>query len=115
MIVDIFQPVEKALKIHCILHAASSTLWVELPRLRLEFTLQPQSSSLQSRQYPGMSIENNQAFESLIGQHSKIVLVNSRSHDRLVLIPEGRVSYAKNKDHVRVEIGWQCETPRILD
>lgn len=110
VISNIFQPVEKPLKIHLMLHDASSVLWIKLPRLCLEFSLQPRSSSIRSRQYLGMSVDNDQSLDSLIGQSSKIILAGLTSRNRLVLIPEGRVSYAKAQDHVCVEVDWQSKT-----
>ncbi|KAJ5358297.1 hypothetical protein N7541_005455 [Penicillium brevicompactum] len=110
VISNIFQPVEKPLKIHMMLHDASSVLWIKLPRLCLEFSLQPRSSSIRSRQYLGMSVDNDQSLDSLIGQSSKIILAGLTSRNRLVLIPEGRVSYAKAQDHVCVGVDWQSQT-----
>ncbi|KAJ5252865.1 hypothetical protein N7489_003275 [Penicillium chrysogenum] len=110
VISNAFQPIEKALKVHCIFHEASSSLHVELPRLRLEFILKSQSSAIQSRQYPGMSVDSNQVFDSLIGLRNTLLLTNRDSYDQLVLIPEGALSWARDGNHVRVEIGWQPAT-----
>ncbi|KAJ5527297.1 hypothetical protein N7513_011456 [Penicillium frequentans] len=106
----IFLPVEKALKAHYIFHEATLNLHIELPRLRLEFILESHSSAIQSRQYPGMSIDANQSFDSLIGLRNKLLLKDYDSHDRVILIPEGIVSWARNDNHVHVEIGWQAAT-----
>ena len=110
VISSVFQPIERPLKVHCIFYEASSSLLVELPRLRLEFILKAQSSAIQSRQYPGMSVDSNQAFDSLIGLRNTLLLGNRDSHDQVVLIPEGPVSWARDGNHVRVEIGWQPAT-----
>ncbi|KAJ6005943.1 hypothetical protein N7451_003887 [Penicillium sp. IBT 35674x] len=106
----VFLPVEKALKVHYSFHEASSSLHIELPRLRLEFILESHSSAIQSRQYPGMSIDANQSLDSLIGLHNKLLLKDYDSHDQVILIPEGTVSWARYDNHVHVEIGWQAVT-----
>ncbi|KAJ5117788.1 hypothetical protein N7448_011420 [Penicillium atrosanguineum] len=107
---NVFQPIEKALKVHCIFHEASSSLHVELPRLRLEFMLKSQTSAIQSRQYPGMSVDSNQALGSLIGLRNTLLLTNRDAGDRVVLIPEGALSWDRDGNHVRVEISWQPAT-----
>ncbi|KAJ5802893.1 uncharacterized protein N7503_005343 [Penicillium pulvis] len=106
----VFLPVEKALKVHYIFDEATLDLHIELPRLRLEFILKSHSSAIQSRQYPGMSVDDNQSFDSLIGLRNKLLLKDGDSHDRVILIPEGIVSWARNDNHVHVEIGWQAAT-----
>ncbi|OQD78015.1 hypothetical protein PENANT_c098G01996 [Penicillium antarcticum] len=107
---NVFRPIEKALKVHCIFHEASSSLHVELPRLRLEFILKSETSAIQSRQYPGMSVDSNQALDSLVGLRNTLLLTNRDSGDQVVLIPEGALSWARDGNHVRIEIGWQPAT-----
>ncbi|KAJ5556707.1 hypothetical protein N7494_000622 [Penicillium frequentans] len=105
----IFQPVEQASKLHCILHNASKSLSVALLRFQLEFTLPPGSSDLQSRQHPGMLIDNDQSLDSLFGLQNKLLLIEPQSKDRVLLIPEGGVSWSKEDGHVRVAISSQPE------
>lgn len=92
LISNIFRPVEKYLKLHCSLHGATSTLDIDLPHLHLEFSLQPQCSSIQSQQYPGMSINAEQLIDSLVSLRNKLLLIHANAQDRVLLIPEGRVS-----------------------
>ena len=110
VISKVFQPVEKLSKVHCIFHDASSTLHVELPRLRLEFILHSNSSSIQCRQYPGMSVASDQSLDSLVSLRNKLLLTDSETQDQVVLIPEGVVSWAKDDNHVHVEVAWQSAT-----
>ncbi|KAF2622185.1 hypothetical protein BU25DRAFT_403259 [Macroventuria anomochaeta] len=64
---------------------------------------------LQSRQYRGMILDNDQRIGTLIGLTSKLVLRRAQSaNDRLVLIPEGAVRYHKTlSHHSSVTIGRQ--------
>lgn len=110
LISAIFEPVEKASKLHCSLHNATSILTIQIPRLRLEFSLQPQSSSIHSRQYPGMEIDGKQSLDSLIGLHNKLLLTHQKSHDQVLLIPEGYPFFKRVEGHVGVSIVWQSET-----
>ncbi|KAL2816576.1 hypothetical protein BDW59DRAFT_166300 [Aspergillus cavernicola] len=107
---EIFEPIEQPLKLHCKLHHTSSALEIEIPRLRLGFDLQSGSSVIQSRQYRGMSIEMDQVLGTLIGLHNKLILASSDRQDRVVLIPEGPVSWEQEDIHIRVNIGWEAIT-----
>ncbi|KAL4884182.1 hypothetical protein BJY04DRAFT_225986 [Aspergillus karnatakaensis] len=84
LITGILGPIEQQSRLHCKLHTASSELEIEVPR----------SSSLRSR--------------TLIGLRNKLVLVGEDGNNRRVIIPEGKVTWKKDKDHVAVEIGWQA-------
>ena len=104
------EPIEKSFTVHCIFNPVSSALHIDIPRLRLEFSLQSGCSSIQSRQYRGMSIDADQSLETLVGLQNKLVLVHETSKDRLVLVPEGTVSWDRDGDHVAVNIGWQSDS-----
>ncbi|KAJ5168683.1 uncharacterized protein N7482_004277 [Penicillium canariense] len=107
---NIFEPIEKVSKLHCIFGKDSESLTIELPRLRLEFSLQSQCSAVQSRQYPGMSVNSNQLLRCLTGLHNKLLLTNHNTEDQVVLIPEGHLWWTKANDHVDVKIEWQLDT-----
>ncbi|PLB53474.1 hypothetical protein P170DRAFT_473334 [Aspergillus steynii IBT 23096] len=99
LISKIFEPIEKESKVHCIFHRKAKGLDIHIPRLLLGFTLQPKGFNIQSRQYtPGFGLRN------------KIILVRADSQDRMILIPEGRVTWRKNGEHVDVNICWANET-----
>lgn len=106
----ILEPIERPSKVHCIFNPASSALHIDIPRLRLEFSLRSGCSSIRSRQYRGMSIDADQSLDTLVGLQNKLVLVHETSQDRLVLVSEGNVSWNKNGDHVAVQIGWQADS-----
>ena len=106
----ILEPIEKTSKVHCIFNPVSSALHIDIPRLRLEFSLRSGYSSIQSRQYRGMSIDADQSLDTLVGLRNKLILVHETSKDRLALVPEGNVSWNKDGDHVSVHIGWQPDS-----
>ncbi|KAJ5608777.1 hypothetical protein N7528_009344 [Penicillium herquei] len=106
---EIFQPIEKLTSLHCVVHDQSSTMHIMLPRLRLEFILEENSTSIVSRQYPGMVIDKNQSLGSLIGLSSKLLLERPDSGERLMLIPEGDLWFSQSERHVNVEVLWKDE------
>ncbi|KAJ5724234.1 hypothetical protein N7488_002269 [Penicillium malachiteum] len=108
-ICEILKPIEKASSLYCVLHEPSGTVHIMLPRLRLEFILKKNSTSIASRQYPGMTIDKDQSLDSLIGLSSKLLLGRHDSPERLVLVPEGDLSFAIDDGHVKVDVDWKHE------
>lgn len=105
---SILQPIERASRLHCKFHTSSSTLEIDMPRLRLSFSLQSGRSSIRSRQYRGMKIDPDQSLGTLVGLRSKLILLHENDHSRKVLIPDGAVTWVKDGGHVAVNIGWQA-------
>ncbi|KAL2821232.1 hypothetical protein BJX63DRAFT_427905 [Aspergillus granulosus] len=103
----ILEPIEQPLNLHFKFHHGSSALEIEIPRLRLGFDVQAGASAIQSRQYRGMSIDTDQALGTLIGLHSKLILASSDRQNRVVLIPEGPVTWEKEDSHIRINISWE--------
>jgi hypothetical protein len=104
MLSGILSPLDDPLRIHIIFHHSSSSLEVELPRLQLGFHLKSGASSIQSNQFRGISIDTDQSLDTLVGLRNKFILKYENGDNRLVVLPEGYVSYEKNSDHVRVII-----------
>ncbi|KAL4737892.1 hypothetical protein BDV11DRAFT_171491 [Aspergillus similis] len=104
---SILQPIEEASRVHYKFHASSSTLEIDIPRLRSSFSLQSGDSAIRSRQYRGMCIDPDQSLGTLIGLRSKLILLHENDYSRKVLIPDGAVQWAKDGKHVAVDIGWQ--------
>ncbi len=100
----ILSPLEDPLRIHIIFDHSSLRLQVELPRLQLGFHLKSGASSIHSRQFRGMSIDTDQSLGTLVGLCNKLMLKHENDGNRLVVVPDGRVWYEKNSDHVRVII-----------
>ncbi|KIW91627.1 uncharacterized protein Z519_07595 [Cladophialophora bantiana CBS 173.52] len=101
---DILFPVEDPLKIHISLHHSSSSLEIELPRLQLGFNLRSGESSIQSKQFRGMSVDPYQSLGTLVGLRNKLLLKHKTNDGHLVILPEGGVSWKKDGDHVCVVI-----------
>ncbi|KAL3474851.1 hypothetical protein BJX99DRAFT_271463 [Aspergillus californicus] len=106
--VSLVSPIEKASRLHFKLHASTSLLEIEVPRLRLNFQLRSGHTSVQSRQYRGMLIDPDQSLDTLVGLRNKLILRHENGHDRMVLIPQGAVTWEKEERHVAVKICWQA-------
>lgn len=101
---SIFDCLEDPLHAHIMLNHSLSSIEVELPRLQLGFYLRQGDLSIQSRQFRGMSIDQNQSLGTLIGLHSRLILKSNQSGARLLLVPERLASYVEDGDHVHVTI-----------
>ncbi|TQN70504.1 hypothetical protein CSHISOI_04936, partial [Colletotrichum shisoi] len=114
----IFRPLEDPYWIHIVRRKSDSSVAVELPRARLEFSYAPQQPSILSRQYRGMSVDPGQFVGTLVGLKDKLVLRDDQPRHpavparRKVLVLEGGVSFAKTKDHVQVCIS-KGDAPRV--
>ncbi|KAI1076026.1 hypothetical protein F5B20DRAFT_594387 [Whalleya microplaca] len=90
----IFNSLEDSEWIHIILHESSS-LDIELPRLHLGFHLEQGGTSIRSRQFRGM----------LVDEDHKLVLKDENGQlRRKVMIPNGIVTHYQNEGHVKVTI-----------
>lgn len=89
---DVFRPLEKLFGLNIIFNQQRNSMAVRIPRLNLEFSVNPASNRIQSRQYKGMHIDKNQCIRTLIGLQNKLVLCDSEgsSSSRMVLIPRDR-------------------------
>lgn len=98
------KPLEDSPFVHCLLHE-NSLVEVQLERLQLEFSVQPDSCQLASRQYRGMVIDESQSLGTFIGLRDKLVLISrGKLSRRVVLIPFGHVSCERSEGHVQVTI-----------
>ncbi|KAF5718422.1 hypothetical protein FMUND_5281 [Fusarium mundagurra] len=90
---SIFSRLQPASDLHLVLHQQGKELEVQLPKLRLEFTITSGTPNIKSRQFRDMEIDQNQAIGTLIGLENKLALRNSHdSQIKSVIIPEGDVS-----------------------
>ncbi|KAI9655268.1 MAG: hypothetical protein M1829_000681 [Trizodia sp. TS-e1964] len=88
---------------HFIFNAASSKLDIEMPRLKIGFSLWPNSKKLLSQQFKDMYVDPEQIVGSLVGLRSKLVLKNDFGR-RKVLVPNGAVSCDFIDGHAVVDI-----------
>ncbi|KAF5597927.1 hypothetical protein FPCIR_3503 [Fusarium pseudocircinatum] len=112
----VFSRLQPASDLHLVHHKQKKQLEVRLPKLHLEFTLRSGTSSIKSRQFRDMEVDQNQAIGTLIVLENKLVLRNSHdSQIRTVIIPEGIVSCQMSADygvenHVEVSIDRETAT-----
>ncbi|KAJ4380581.1 hypothetical protein N0V86_003940 [Didymella sp. IMI 355093] len=109
---SLFKSVEDAPHMHIFYDTVSDSTEIELPRLSLDFRLTRGDKQVHSRQYRGMILDTDQKIETLVGLTSMLVLRrNTHANERLVLIPEGTVSYGRTfTHHISVTIGRQEST-----
>lgn len=100
----ILSPLEGSLDSHLVLQCSSSTLRINLPRLSLAFYLKSGTSFLRSKQFRHFTVDPEQSLETLVGLRSKLILKDEVTGRRLVVLPEGRSSWEKADDYVRVTI-----------
>ena len=110
LLFDILSPLENPLRIHVMVHHASSTLEIELPRLQLVFNYMASTSSIESKQFRGMSIDPNPSIGTLVGLRNKLILKHKNHEHRLLIIPQGNVTFQADGDHVRVNIDKDSAT-----
>ncbi|PNP47794.1 hypothetical protein THARTR1_10479 [Trichoderma harzianum] len=94
---------EEETHIHLILDDVTLTLNIHLPRLQLDFSIEQGSSCVHCRQFRGMYVDKVQRIGTLVGFQSKLTLRGSQDK-RMVLVPDGDVSYSGIPGHVRVEV-----------
>ncbi|KAH0439221.1 hypothetical protein CcaCcLH18_03016 [Colletotrichum camelliae] len=110
LISRILEPLENRFWIHLTLNHLNSSILIQLPCLGLDFSLQPGSTTMMSRQYRGMCIDPCQSIGTLVGLKSQLVLREHRrrgsslSPSRKVMVLEGKASYSATKDHLEVDI-----------
>ncbi|KAI0818346.1 hypothetical protein GGR55DRAFT_694556 [Xylaria sp. FL0064] len=99
---QLLRPLAERSNIHVFRSLDGSSLEVEIPALRLGFFLAPGESHLRSREFRGMSVDDDQSLGTLIGFTNKLLL--KHEHHRLALVPEGLVSWESDHGHVRVMV-----------
>lgn len=101
---EILSPLETPAYVHIIRQRSLSKVEIELPRLSLAFSLESGTSLLQSKQFRGLAVDAEQSLETLVGLQSKLILRNKGTGRRLLIAPEGRSSYQRAGDHIRIII-----------
>lgn len=83
---EILRPLEESKHLHISLQEHSQTIDIALPRLHLDFSIPQGAGHILSRQYRGLTIDEEQSIGTLIGLTSKLVL-RKAEHERQLLIP----------------------------
>jgi hypothetical protein len=103
----VLSPLASPENIEIILRPSQSALDIEVPTLKLGFSLKLGSTEIQSKEYRNMSIDADQSVGTLVGLRSKLTLKSTKStkdDKRLLLVLEGEVSYVKRGEHVIVDV-----------
>ncbi|PMB71344.1 hypothetical protein BM221_003811 [Beauveria bassiana] len=98
-------PLEDESFLHIALHTKSGNIEVELPRLKLDFSLHQGSPKFRSRQFRGMYVDAKGRNDVLVGLKSKICLRNDGNR-RAILVPDGEPEVFRDFDteHVQIRI-----------
>jgi hypothetical protein len=99
----ILNPLANARRLNCVLQTIDHSLRVEIPTLRLNFTLARGETRLISKEFPGEAVDEKQYLGTLIGFKNKLVL-KAKNGDRRLLLAEAPVVYAAQGAHVSVSV-----------
>ncbi|SMY26080.1 unnamed protein product [Zymoseptoria tritici ST99CH_1A5] len=93
-------------RIHCLLDSAGTELRVELhlPSVKLGFSIARGTTTLRSREYRGMLVDESQSVGTFLGLENKLMLKHFKTGSRSVIVPQGTVLYDKAGQHVRVRV-----------
>ncbi|KAI1337558.1 hypothetical protein F5Y15DRAFT_147782 [Xylariaceae sp. FL0016] len=90
-------------RIHIIVPRSRTSLELELPRLQLRFYVDFGHELLKSKEHRGYFVDNDQSIGALVGLESRLVLKSDQTpSQRMVIIPNGDASFAREGGHVRV-------------
>lgn len=103
-ITSALQPLELAMFVHITLDLDTSEIRIHLPRLKLDFFIRKHSLQLESKQFRGMAVDENQALGTMEGLVDRVVLRGLNNSLRSVIIPYGKVNFAKSDHRMRVRI-----------
>jgi hypothetical protein len=98
-------PLTTVHRIHCVLQATDQSLKVDVPLLRLGFSLAKGGTMLRSKEYPAMSVDDRQELGTLIGFKNRLML-KAKTGDRMLLLAEakGKVAYVRQGAHMDVHV-----------
>jgi hypothetical protein len=101
---SILNPLELATNIHVVIDCRTEALEIHLPRMKLDFLLKDATSLLESKQFRGMVLDECQSIGTFTGLVNKLVLRDTRSSSRCIIVPHGDVSVSSKGYHVEVRI-----------
>ena len=100
-------PLEVPSHIQLFFNNSCNLLILELPRLRLTFTVESGSSIVRCKEFHGTSIDDSQEIGTLVGLSNKLILKQNQGEHRIALIPEGQASFEKEGHGMKVWITSQ--------
>jgi hypothetical protein len=102
---SILKAIEDPEYLHILYDQQSKQLEIDLPRVQLSFFVEQGGIQIQSRQFRGFYVDPDQEFGTLIGLQNKLVCKNDkRGTNRIIIIPDGKVTYRKTESHILVNI-----------
>ena len=99
-ITTILSPLAKPLFIHLLLQPNLCSLSIEIPSLRIGFTLERGLSILRSREFPGMQVDEDQSLGTLVGFQNKLLIGSQHTDDQKVLLLEGHTLCQSRLDNL---------------
>lgn len=100
----ILSPLEHATHIHVMYDHTEDQLNIHLPRYKLDFLLGQGGTMLESKQFRGMVVDKVQSIGTMTGLVNKLVLRSIQDKSRIVIVPQGEISFSPDGHHVRVMI-----------
>lgn len=100
----ILSPLEHPIHLHVLYDNTERKLNIHLPRYKLDFLLKSKGIILESKQFRGMAVDKVQCIGTLSGLVNKLVLRSISGASRIVVVPQGEVSFELEGHHVRVMI-----------
>ena len=100
----LLRPLERSTHIHIILNRKTGLLDIHLHRYKLDFHLTSKPTRLQSKQFPGMFVDEDQAIGTFTGLESKLTLRNLDGNSRMIIVPCGTAQFSRQGNHVLVNV-----------
>lgn len=105
----VLSPLAERARTHISLQQNGNRIEIDIPDLRLGFSLGSGQSMLHSRDYRGMQVDEDQRLGTMIGFANKLLLRTSGGHvetirERMVLLPEGDVRWVNHDGHIQVSV-----------
>lgn len=101
---DILRPLAAASSIHCLLDQNGNSLSIEIPSIRLNFSILRGSTDLQSCEYRGRHVDQNQRLGTLVGFSNQLLLASKGGDNRIAIVLQSSLSYSKERGHTAVQV-----------
>ena len=102
-VADILKPLATPHRTLCVTQLNEKLLNIEIPALSLNFHLCQGETSFRSKEYPAMTVDEDQNMGALVGFSNKLML-RDESGKRLLLLPEASLTYNRQGQHIFVKV-----------
>ncbi|KAK4182801.1 hypothetical protein QBC35DRAFT_395228 [Podospora australis] len=105
----ILNPIEQKGNVDIVFHPDDRMVVLDLPRFSLSFMLVEGDSSIKSKHYSGMRIDECQSIGTLVGLQNQLVLrqdgvLKYSTPTRIILVPRGPLSTRMESGHISVGV-----------